>query len=102
MTALTHGQKLTLRYADPAKVAAELDAMGTRPLHVIALEISATWSPCGYAAAPYLEAMHNLTAITDRYGQDDARTVVMYFLSNAKSWRGAPAQRIKAELRSML
>jgi hypothetical protein len=33
---------------------------------------------------------------------DGAETIVRYFLSNASTWRGEDAKRIKAELKSML
>ena len=35
-------------------------------------------------------------------GYDDARGIVLYFLSNAGSRRGEVAKRVKAELRGML
>jgi hypothetical protein len=40
--------------------------------------------------------------IRDRFGHDDARGLVLYFLSNAGSWRGPVAKRIKAELKAAL
>lgn len=72
-----------------------------RPLHTIAAEIERTWSKVNYAARPYLDAMHALQAIGDTYGCDSAKSVVLYFLSNATSWRGDDARRIKAELKSL-
>ena len=39
---------------------------------------------------------------TDKYGRDDGKSIVLYFLSNATSWRGDTARRIKAELREMV
>lgn len=74
----------------------------TRPLREIAVEISKTWPNINYAAMPYLEAMARLDKITDSYYADSARSVVRYFLSNAGTWRGADARRIKAELKAML
>jgi hypothetical protein len=76
---------------------------GHRPLSTIASEIRRDWgSKVNYAAKPYLSAMASLTDITDRYYQDDAESVVAYFLSNATSWRGETAKRVKAELRAIL
>jgi len=46
--------------------------------------------------------MLSLSNADDNYGADDGRTVVNYFLANAKTWRGETARRIKAELKSML
>jgi hypothetical protein len=73
-----------------------------RPLHAIAAEIRRTWTKPYFGAAPYLDAMHALDGINDSYGFDDAKSVVLYFLSNAKTWRGDDARRIKAELKAMV
>ena len=73
-----------------------------RPLSVIAREIRADWRPVYYAAAPYLGAMLDLVDLKDGYGSDSAQSVVLYFLSNASSWRGPVAKRVKAELKDML
>jgi hypothetical protein len=37
----------------------------------------------------------------EMYGYDTGKSVVLYFLSNATSWRGEVARRVKAELKSM-
>jgi hypothetical protein len=80
----------------------------TRPLFTIAADIRKTWvnkkgdPSVNYAAVPYLEAMEMLNRITDSYFADDADSIVRYFLSNATSWRGPDARRIKAELKAML
>lgn len=73
-----------------------------RPIHAIAREIYATWEKPNYAAVPYLSAMRSLTSMADKYGDDSAQSVVAYFLSNATTWRGPDAKRIKAELKAML
>ena len=74
----------------------------TRPIREIAQEISADWTNVHYAARPYLDAMHSLNSIEDRYGMDDAAGIVDYFLSNARSWKGETAKRIKKELKKMV
>lgn len=73
----------------------------SRPLYEIAAEIRKDWRPVNYAAAPYLDAMGELSAISDAYYADSARSIVAYFLSNASSWRGETARRIKAELKAL-
>lgn len=76
-----------------------------RPLHLIAAEIQAdlSWSPIArYHARPYLEAMHQLNSIEDKYYLDSAKSIVRYFLANASTWRGETARRIKLELKGML
>lgn len=80
----------------------------TRPLHVIAAEIKRDWrdknglSKVYFGAAPYLDAMRQLHSITDSYFEDSAKDVVIYFLSNASTWRGDVAKRVKAELKAMV
>ena len=73
-----------------------------RCLCAIARDVQKYWPNVYYGARPYLDAMMCLEFITDMYGQDSAESVVVYFLSNARSWRGPDAQRIKAELNGML
>ena len=73
-----------------------------RPLHAIARDIRANWRPVNYAAAPYLSAMASLDSVKDSFGQDSAKSIVLYFLGNATSWRGETAKAIKAELKAML
>jgi hypothetical protein len=77
-----------------------------RKLYEIAEEIQRLWSTQGkgvnYAAKPYLQAMSELSDINDRYYEDSGKSIVLYFLSNAQSFRGEDAKRIKAELKAML
>jgi hypothetical protein len=72
-----------------------------RPLHEIADEIYQDWSKVYFGAVPYLDAMASLNKITDNYYFDSAKTIVLYFLSNAGTWKGETAKRIKAELKAM-
>ena len=76
--------------------------MMTRPIHEIARDVNATWSKVSPYAQPYLDAMQYLTTINDDYYLDSGRSVVLYFLSNAATWRGDDARRIKKELKEML
>lgn len=73
-----------------------------RPLYTIASEIRKDWKKVNYAAKPYLEAMAGLGDINSAYGYDQGKSIVRYFLSNASTWRGDTAKRIKTELKSML
>lgn len=68
----------------------------------IAREIARDWEQPNYAAAPYLDAMLQLESIDDDYYQDSGSSIVLYFLSNARSWRGETAKEIKAELKRRL
>jgi hypothetical protein len=74
-----------------------------RPICQIAAEIRADWgAKVNFAAKPYLSAMLNLRNITDPYGAENAKTVVLYFLSNAGTYRGEKAKALKAELKKMV
>lgn len=73
-----------------------------RPLQDIALEITNDWKKPYYGAIPYLEAMHSLHNIRSMYYHDSARSVVLYFLANANSWKGETARRIKKELNTIV
>ena len=73
-----------------------------RALNTIAREIKSDWAKINYGAVPYLQAMQGLSSINDMYYYDSAKTIVLYFLSNASSWKGDKAKAIKAELKAML
>lgn len=72
-----------------------------RPLHVIARDIRKNWPKVYFGAVPYLDAMGTLTNVSDSYGYDSAKSIVLYFLGNAGTWRGEDAKRIKDELKAM-
>ena len=75
--------------------------MQKRFLSEIADDIRANWPNVNYAAKPYLDAMDTLTCIEDTYILDSAKSIILYFLANAASWRGETAKRIKAELKDI-
>lgn len=72
-----------------------------RALCTIAREIQTIWPKPYFGAVPYLNALTRLNTVSDKFGEDDAKTMIIYFLSNATSWRGDDARRIKAELKKM-
>lgn len=73
-----------------------------RNLWEISREIRRDWKNPYFGALPYMGAMSTLNGIDDTYIEDDARSIVLYFLSNATGWRGEVAKRVKKELRGML
>ena len=73
-----------------------------RPLYQIANEIKQDWVKVNYGAKPYLEAMETLSDISENYMFDSGKSIVSYFLSNATTWKGETARRIKAELNKQL
>lgn len=72
-----------------------------RSISTIAYEIRQEWKNVNFAAKPYLEAMYQLNSIDDTFGLDDAKSIILYFLSNAASFRGPKAKEIKAELKKI-
>ena len=72
-----------------------------RSIRSIALDIRKEWAKVNYAAKPYLDAMLELNSINDKYYNDSAKYVVLYFLSNASSFRGERAKVLKAELKAL-
>lgn len=73
-----------------------------RPLYVIAEEIHKDWKKVNFAAVPYLTAMRTMNSIKEDFGYDSGTSIVLYFLSNASTWRGDTARRIKNELNVMV
>lgn len=77
-----------------------------RSLSAIANEIIKDWSKAKsgiyFGAVPYINAMAQLINPHDKYGEDEGRDVINYFLANAGTWRGETAKRVKAELREMV
>lgn len=72
-----------------------------RPIFEIAAEIRKDWKKVYFGAVPYLAAMFSLGSITEDYGADSGKSVVLYFLANATTWRGETARRVKAELKKL-
>jgi len=72
-----------------------------RPLNQIAQEITKDWKKVYFGAVPYLSAMLTLESIESMYIHDTAKSIVLYFLANAGTWRGETARRVKKELNAM-
>lgn len=77
--------------------------MGNRTFKEIAKEIKADWKNPYFGAVPYLQAMLLIDSSDPdaAYYADDAKTIVIYFLANAQTWRGEVARRVKVELKKM-
>jgi len=76
-----------------------------RLLSAIAMDIIADWPQAAnpnHPAGAYAVPMLGLNSPYDTYGADSAASIVRYFLANASGWRGEPARRVKAELKSMV
>lgn len=77
--------------------------VNNRPIYEIAHEIKKDWGEKMYfGARPYVDAMCSLATVRDQYMHDSAASILRYFLSNASSWRGPVAKRIKTEILELL
>ncbi len=72
-----------------------------RPIYEIAKDIRKAWPNVHYAARPYLNAMGTISGPSDLYGIDDAKSIVIYFLGNARTFKGPEAKALKAELKKV-
>ena len=76
-----------------------------RKIREVAKDIYNEWSQSKtkiyFGAIPYLQAMLQLDNIDDTYGHDSAKSVILYGLSNMKSFRGERAKELKAELKAI-
>ncbi len=73
-----------------------------RLIKEIAKEIRDKWPKVSPWAKPYLDAMMTLNTIQDYYWMDSAEEIVIRFLSNAQSFKGEDAKRLKGELKSLM
>jgi hypothetical protein len=75
----------------------------SRPIYEIAKDIRKVWGPkVNYAAKPYLDAMRDISSINDQYMYDSGKSIVLYFLSNASTFRGEEAKALKTELKALV
>lgn len=68
----------------------------------IARIVRRDWQNVYFGAKPYLSAMATLNDMSEAYGADPGREIVLYFLSNAMTWKGRVAKAVKAELNKRL
>jgi hypothetical protein len=68
----------------------------------IAHAIAKDWTNVSPYAADYLNAMKEIRSVEDNYYADSAKSVIMYFLANAGSYRGDNARSYKALLKELV
>jgi hypothetical protein len=73
-----------------------------RPVYKIAEEILKDWRAPHFAARPYLAAMLTINNEHENYGQDTAKSIILYFLSNSITYRGNKAKELKTELKQLI
>ena len=78
------------------------EVIQVRPMFEICKDIRKDWKVINFGAKPYFDAMQCLNSVNESYGYDSGKSIVLYFLSNASSWKGDKAKEIKAELKAMI
>ena len=75
-----------------------------RTFAAIAKDIKSTWLNVYFGAVPYLETLLTLDTTDPRapYMCETAGDIALYFLANARTFRGADAKRLKSELKALL
>lgn len=73
-----------------------------RTIKEIAKDITENWKNVNIDALPYLQAMYKINTINDSYVFESGKDIVLYFLENAKYWRGLKAKELKQELKTLL
>ena len=68
----------------------------------IANFIKNDWKNISQHALVYLEPMTTLSNINQNYFEDDGKSIVRYFLANARSYRGENAKIVKKQLNKLL
>jgi len=68
----------------------------------IAHAIAKDWTNVSPYAKDYLEAMKSISSVEDNYYADSAKSVILYFLANASTYRGENARSYKALLKEMI
>ena len=68
----------------------------------IATAIAKDWKNVNPYALDYLNAMKDIRDINGQYYADSAKSVVLYFLANASTYRGENARAYKALLKAMV
>lgn len=80
----------------------KMQTINKRPVYKIAEEILNDWAAPYFGARPYLAAMLTINNELENYGQDTAKSIILYFLSNASSYRGSKAKELKNELKTLI
>ena len=68
----------------------------------IAIAISKDWKNINPYAAEYLNAMMSINSVNDNFYADSAKSVILYFLVNAGTYRGENARAYKSILKEMV
>jgi hypothetical protein len=81
-----------------ANVTITSELLSSANIAQLASIVRSDWRNVYFGAVPYLDAMSQLNSIGDNYYCDSGVSIVLYFLSNANTWRGPIAREVKKEL----
>lgn len=76
--------------------------MKTKTISELATIIRKDWTKMYFGAVPYWEAMTVCYQVDPKqwqFGWDSGKSIILYFLSNARTWKGETARAVKAELK---
>ncbi|MEO5348895.1 MAG: hypothetical protein H7836_04540 [Magnetococcus sp. YQC-3] len=59
--------------------------------------VAKEWVKPYFGAVPYIKALQQIN--DGKYLFEDEKTIVIYFLSNARTWKGDIAKEVKQELK---
>jgi hypothetical protein len=77
---------------------ATIAELSKKSISELAEIIANDWKNPYFGAVPYLDAMYSLQSINDGFGADSGKSIILYFMCNAQTWRGPIAKAVKAEL----
>lgn len=63
--------------------------------------IGRDWKNISPYAKPYYEAMCTMENENSSYMFDSGKSIILYFLSNASSWKGEVAKEVKNSLKKL-
>lgn len=59
------------------------------------------WQKPYFGAVPYISAIMSMSGPEENYGLDSGKSIVIYFLGNATTWRGDEAKEAKQLLKAI-
>lgn len=84
------------------KIISNSQVKAVRTLPELCREIRKDWgSKMYFGAVPYFKAMETLNNVGENYGMDSGKSIVLYFLANAQTWKGPIAKQVKIELKKL-
>jgi hypothetical protein len=77
----------------------EIDNLSSMPWRQLISLIRKDWKNVYFGAEPYLQALESMSSERSNYMFESGQVMILYFLSNASTWKGPVAKAVKAELK---